>query len=82
MAASILNISQSDLEDILELEDEEEQEKAKTTLQKDQEWLAQVQTIMESQLPFASRLAEVVLEKMGEKEKLSEDCALLLKVER
>ncbi|XP_067839566.1 centlein isoform X3 [Heptranchias perlo] len=78
-AASILNISQSDLEDILDLEDEEDSEETKKALQKDKNWLTQIQRVLEGQLPCASRLIEAVLEKIAEKEKLVEEHALLSK---
>ncbi|XP_041041438.1 centlein [Carcharodon carcharias] len=79
MAASILNISQSDLQDILDLEDEVETEERNKALQKDQIWLTEIQRILEGQLPCASRLVEAVLEKIAEKEKLAEEYALLSK---
>ncbi|XP_067886595.1 centlein isoform X2 [Heterodontus francisci] len=49
MAASILNISQSDLEDILDLEDETETEESNKALQKDKNWLTEIQRILEGQ---------------------------------
>ncbi|XP_078071439.1 centlein [Mustelus asterias] len=79
MAASILNISQSDVQDILDLEDEVEAEKSNKALQKDQNWLTEIQRILEDQFPRASRLIEAVLEKIAEKEKLAEEYALLTK---
>uniref|UniRef100_UPI00398E4C5D centlein isoform X2 n=1 Tax=Pristiophorus japonicus TaxID=55135 RepID=UPI00398E4C5D len=82
VAASILNISQSDLEDILDLEDDVGTEETKKALRKDQNWLTQIQGVLEGQLPCASRLIEAVLEKMAEIEKLSEEYALLSKEAR
>ncbi|XP_072445164.1 centlein isoform X3 [Chiloscyllium punctatum] len=79
MAASILNISQSDLQDILNLEDEVEAEENKKALQKDQSWLAEIQRTLEGQLPCVSSLIEAMLEKIAEKEKLAEEYALLSK---
>ncbi|XP_048451382.1 centlein-like [Rhincodon typus] len=79
MAASILNISQSDLQDILDLEDEVNAEENKDALRKDQNWLAEIQRILEGQLPRASSLLEAMLEKIVEKEKLAEEYALLSK---
>lgn len=79
VAASILNISQSDLEDLLDLEDEEESGETKKALQKDQNWLAQIQKILGGQFPCAPGLMEALLEKMAEKEKLDKEYALLPK---
>ncbi|XP_072373615.1 centlein isoform X2 [Scyliorhinus torazame] len=79
MAATILNISQSDLQDILDLEDEMEADKSNKALEKDESWLAEIQRILQDQLPCASRLTEVVLEKITEKEKLAEEYVLLSK---
>ncbi|XP_078252995.1 centlein isoform X2 [Rhinoraja longicauda] len=79
VAASILNISQSDLEDLLELEDEEESGETKKALQKDQNWLAQIQKVLGGQFPCAPGLMEALLEKMAEKEKLDKEYALLPK---
>ncbi|XP_003782916.1 centlein isoform X1 [Otolemur garnettii] len=72
LAASILNISQSDLEEILDTEDEVEIEKIKTDAENDKEWLLHIQRLLEGQLPFATSLLEAVLEKINEKKKLVE----------
>ncbi|XP_062064152.1 centlein isoform X6 [Lepus europaeus] len=49
LAASILNISRSDLEDILDTEDEEEIEKTKMDAENDKEWLLYIQKLLEGQ---------------------------------
>ncbi|XP_069780374.1 centlein isoform X2 [Narcine bancroftii] len=49
MAASILNISQSDLEDLFYYGDEEESEENKKASMKDQNWLSQIHKILEGQ---------------------------------
>ncbi|XP_048639848.1 centlein [Marmota marmota marmota] len=72
LAASILNISRSDLEEILETEDESEIEKMKIETENDKEWLLYIQKLLEGQLPFASYLLEAVLEKINENKKLVE----------
>ncbi|KAM5331465.1 centlein isoform 2-T2 [Glossophaga mutica] len=72
LAASILNISQSDLEEILDTEDEVELERTKIDAENDKEWLLYVQKLLEGQLPFASYLLQAVLEKINEKKKLVE----------
>ncbi|XP_040818709.1 centlein isoform X1 [Ochotona curzoniae] len=72
LAASILNISRSDLEEILDTEDEEEIEKTKVDAENDKEWLLYIQKLLEGKLPFASCLLEAVLEKINENKKLVE----------
>ncbi|XP_053512315.1 centlein isoform X2 [Artibeus jamaicensis] len=72
LAASILNISQSDLEEILDTEDEVELERTKVDAENDKEWLLYIQKLLEGQLPFASYLLQAVLEKINEKKKLVE----------
>uniref|UniRef100_A0A5F4WCQ5 Centlein n=1 Tax=Callithrix jacchus TaxID=9483 RepID=A0A5F4WCQ5_CALJA len=72
LAASILNISRSDLEEILDTEDEVEIEKTKIDAENDKEWMLYIQKLLEGQLPFASYLLEAVLEKLNEKKKLVE----------
>lgn len=79
MAASILNISRSDLEDILDTEDEEEIEKTKMDAENDKEWLLYIQKLLEGQLPFASYLLEAVLEKINENKKLVEGYFTIMK---
>ncbi|XP_032530974.1 centlein isoform X15 [Chiroxiphia lanceolata] len=79
LAASILNVSTTDLEEILDVEDEEETAKTKMEFEKDKEWLQCIQRLMEAQFPFASHLMDVVLEKLNEKKKLVEEYSSLMK---
>ncbi|XP_052571909.1 centlein isoform X2 [Peromyscus californicus insignis] len=79
LAASILNISQSDLEEILDTEDEMEIEKTKMDAENDKEWLLYIQKLLEGQLPFASYLLEAVLEKINENKKLTEGYFTVMK---
>ncbi|XP_050185915.1 centlein isoform X4 [Myiozetetes cayanensis] len=79
LAASILNVSTTDLEEILDVEDEEETAKAKMEFEKDKEWLHRIQKLMEAQFPFSSHLMDVVLEKLNEKKKLLEEYSSLMK---
>ncbi|XP_025137265.1 centlein isoform X4 [Bubalus bubalis] len=50
LAASILNISRSDLEEILDTEDEAEIERAKTEAENDKEWLLYIRKLLEGQV--------------------------------
>ncbi|XP_032530963.1 centlein isoform X9 [Chiroxiphia lanceolata] len=50
LAASILNVSTTDLEEILDVEDEEETAKTKMEFEKDKEWLQCIQRLMEAQV--------------------------------
>uniref|UniRef100_A0A5F8ARC4 Centlein n=1 Tax=Macaca mulatta TaxID=9544 RepID=A0A5F8ARC4_MACMU len=79
LAASILNISRSDLEEILDTEDEVEIEKTKIDAENDKEWMLYIQKLLEGQLPFASYLLEAVLEKINEKKKLVEGYFTIMK---
>ncbi|XP_050013384.1 centlein isoform X1 [Alexandromys fortis] len=79
LAASILNISRSDLEEILDTEDEVEIEKTKIDAENDKEWLLYIQKLLEGQLPFASYLLEAILEKISENKKLTEGYFTLMK---
>ncbi|KAM8800772.1 centlein isoform 2-T2 [Rhynchonycteris naso] len=72
LAASILNISQSDLEEIMDTEDEMELKRTRIDAENDREWLLYIQKLLEGQLPFASFLLAAVLEKINEKKKLVE----------
>ncbi|NXK55741.1 CNTLN protein, partial [Chauna torquata] len=49
LAASILNVSTTDLEEILEVEDDEETAKTKMESEKDKEWLHYIQKLLEAQ---------------------------------
>ncbi|XP_029860343.1 centlein isoform X7 [Aquila chrysaetos chrysaetos] len=79
LAASILNVSTTDLEEILEVEDDEETAKAKMEFEKDKEWLQYIQKLIEAQFPFASYLMDAILEKLNEKKKLVEEYSSLVK---
>ncbi|KAM9083353.1 centlein isoform 2-T2 [Megaptera novaeangliae] len=79
LAASILNISRSDLEEILDTEDEEEIERTKIDAENDKEWLLYIQKLLEGQLPLATYLLEAVLEKINEKKKLIEEYFAIMK---
>ncbi|XP_063107677.1 centlein isoform X3 [Cavia porcellus] len=50
LAASILNISRSDLEEILDTEDEVEMKKTKIDAENDKEWLLYIQKLLEGQV--------------------------------
>ncbi|KAF1494240.1 Centlein, partial [Pygoscelis antarcticus] len=79
LAASILNVSTTDLEEILEVEDDEETAKTKMEFEKDKEWLQYIQQLLEAQFPFASYLMDAILEKLNEKKKLVEEYSSLMK---
>ncbi|XP_052633275.1 centlein isoform X6 [Harpia harpyja] len=79
LAASILNVSTTDLEEILEVEDDEETAKMKMEFEKDKEWLQYIQKLIEAQFPFASYLMDAILEKLNEKKKLVEEYSSLMK---
>ncbi|NXP21733.1 CNTLN protein, partial [Scytalopus superciliaris] len=79
LAASILNVSTTDLEEILDVEDDEETAKTKMEVEKDKEWLQHVQKLLEAQFPFASYLMDAVLKKLNEKKKLVEEYSSLMK---
>ncbi|XP_074851035.1 centlein [Carettochelys insculpta] len=79
LAASILNISEADLAEMLDPEDDEEIERVKMEVEKDKEWLCYVQKLLEGQFPFASYLMDAVLEKLNEKKKLVEEYNFLMK---
>ncbi|NXL48909.1 CNTLN protein, partial [Podilymbus podiceps] len=79
LAASILNVSTTDLEEILEVEDDAETAKTKMEFEKDKEWLQYIQKLLEAQFPFASYLMDAILEKLNEKKKLVEEYSCLTK---
>ncbi|TFK15626.1 Centlein [Platysternon megacephalum] len=79
LAASILNISKTDLAEMLDTEDDEETERTKMEVEKDKEWLCYIQKLLEGQFPFASYLMDAVLEKLNEKKKLVEEYSSLMK---
>ncbi|XP_041619098.1 centlein isoform X2 [Vulpes lagopus] len=79
LAASILNISRSDLEEIMDTEDKMDIERTKINAENDREWLLYIQKLLEGQLPFASYLLEAVLEKINERKKLVEGYFTIMK---
>uniref|UniRef100_A0A8C4UL27 Centlein n=1 Tax=Falco tinnunculus TaxID=100819 RepID=A0A8C4UL27_FALTI len=79
LAASILNVSTTDLKEILEVDDDEETAKTKMEFEKDKEWLQYIQKLLEAQFPFASYLMDAILEKLNEKKKLVEEYSSLMK---
>lgn len=79
MAASILNVSTTDVEEILEVEDDEETAKTQMESEKDKEWLHKIQKLLEAQFPFATYLMDAILEKLNEKKKLVEEYSSLMK---
>ncbi|NXH49132.1 CNTLN protein, partial [Dicaeum eximium] len=79
LAASILNVSTTDLYEILQEGDDEETAKTKMEFEKDKEWLQHIQKLLEAQFPFASYLMDAVLEKLNEKKKLIEEYTSLMK---
>nr|XP_025743692.1 centlein [Callorhinus ursinus] len=79
LAASILNISRSDLEEIMDTEDEMDLERTRMGAERDREWLLYIQKLLEGQLPFASYLLEAVLEKINERKKLVEGYFTIMK---
>ncbi|NXO13430.1 CNTLN protein, partial [Oriolus oriolus] len=79
LAASILNVSTTDLYEILQEGDDEETAKTKMEFEKDKEWLQHIQKLLEAQFPFASYLMDAILEKLNEKKKLVEEYSSLMK---
>ncbi|NXD92676.1 CNTLN protein, partial [Chaetorhynchus papuensis] len=79
LAASILNVSTTDLYEILQEGDDEETARTKMEFEKDKEWLQHIQKLLEVQSPFASCLMDAVLEKLNEKKKLVEEYSSLMK---
>ncbi|XP_044142406.1 centlein [Bufo gargarizans] len=77
LAASILNISQSDLSDILETPDEEEIANVKRSVEYDKEWMNHIMKLLEGQIPFASYLIEAIRTKLCEKQTLTEEYVVL-----
>ncbi|XP_068090482.1 centlein [Hyperolius riggenbachi] len=77
LAASILNISHSDLSDILDVPDEDETANVKQSVEYDKEWMNHIMKLLEGQLPFAACLMDIVRSKLNEKKRLVEEYALL-----
>ncbi|XP_015704540.1 centlein isoform X6 [Coturnix japonica] len=65
LAASILNVSTADLEEILEVEDDEETAKAKMESEKDKEWLLSIQKLPEAQVQLALLFLSVLANSHG-----------------
>nr|XP_034996401.1 centlein isoform X2 [Zootoca vivipara] len=79
VAASILNISKTDLDHLLDVEDDEETQQMKMEYENDKEWMGYLQKLLEGQFPFASYLMDAVLEKLNEQKKLAEEYSSLVK---
>ncbi|XP_053321868.1 centlein [Spea bombifrons] len=79
VAASILNISTADLDEILDVQSEEELANMRRLVECDKEWMNHVLKLLEGQPPFAPCLMEAILRKLNEKRKLLEDYTLLKK---
>ncbi|KFU88678.1 Centlein, partial [Chaetura pelagica] len=79
LAASILNVSTADVEEILEVEDDEETAKTKMEFEKDKQWLQYIQKLLEAQFPFAAYLMDAIQEKLNENKKLVEEYSSLMK---
>ncbi|KAM8960534.1 centlein [Pelodytes ibericus] len=79
LAASILNISTTDLDEMLEVQDEEEVTNMKRSVESDKEWMNHVMKLLEGQLPFAACLMDAITDKLNEKSKLAEEYNLLKK---
>ncbi|KAG8455060.1 hypothetical protein GDO86_001326 [Hymenochirus boettgeri] len=77
LAASILNISQTDLDAILDVQNEEEIANMKRSVEHDKEWMNHIMKLLEGQLPFASGLMKAVKDKLNENNKLLEEYTLL-----
>ncbi|KAM4809918.1 centlein [Rhinophrynus dorsalis] len=77
LAASILNISCTDLDEILDVQDDEEIANMERSVASDKEWMNYIMKLLEGQLPFASNLMEAVLSKLNEKKELIEEYTLL-----
>ncbi|KAM4879267.1 LOW QUALITY PROTEIN: centlein [Sylvia borin] len=78
LATSILNVSTTDLYEILQEGDDEETAKTKPEFQKDKEWLQHIQKLLEAQFPFASYFLDAI-PKLNEKKKLVEEYSSLMK---
>ncbi|NWT97929.1 CNTLN protein, partial [Urocynchramus pylzowi] len=79
LAAPILNVSTTDLYEILQEGDGEETAETKMEFEKYKEWLQHIQKLLEAQFPFASYLMDAVLEKLNEKKKLVKEYSSLMK---
>ncbi|XP_064782638.1 centlein isoform X2 [Oncorhynchus masou masou] len=75
IAASILNMTEMDLAEMLDTDEEEDDVAADS--RRDQEWLDQVMKILQQQIPSAALLMEVLCVKMKERKVLTEALAAL-----
>ncbi|XP_040891089.1 centlein [Toxotes jaculatrix] len=74
IAASILNMSENDLADIM---DTDQGTEARSDSPRDQEWLDQLNHILQQTIPSAGQLMEAVRVKMKERKVLTEELATL-----
>ncbi|XP_022625830.1 centlein [Seriola dumerili] len=74
IAASILNMSENDLADIM---DTDQGTEARSESPRDQEWLDQLNHILQQKIPSAGQLMEAVRVKMKERKVLTEELATL-----
>ncbi|XP_071378029.1 centlein [Centroberyx affinis] len=74
IAASILNMSENDLADMMDTDQETE---ACSEGPRDQEWLEQLNHILKQKIPSAGQLMEAVRVKMKERKVLTEELAAL-----
>ncbi|XP_078146972.1 centlein [Centroberyx gerrardi] len=74
IAASILNMSENDLADMMDTDQETE---ARSEGPRDQEWLEQLNHILQQKIPSAGQLMEAVRVKMKERKVLTEELAAL-----
>ncbi|XP_045572458.1 centlein isoform X1 [Salmo salar] len=75
IAASILNMTEMDLAEMLDTDEEEDDVAADS--RRDQEWLDQVMKILQQEIPSAALLMEVLCVKMKERKVLTEALAAL-----
>ncbi|XP_036373014.1 centlein [Megalops cyprinoides] len=75
IAASILHVSKTDLEDMLDTD--EDNEEAKAERKKDQDWLDQVLNLLQQQIPSVALLMEAMRSKLRERKVLTEELAAL-----
>ena len=66
-ACSILNISSSDLEDIMKGRGAHLEEEARLRTEQDEAWMAEIESFLKRQGPFAVPLLEVLLDLINEK---------------
>ncbi|XP_028312987.1 centlein [Gouania willdenowi] len=74
IAASILNMSENDLEDIMETD---QATSTCTETSRDQEWMDHISHVLQQKIPSADQLMEAVRVKMKERKVLTEELARL-----